>query len=134
MPINRYLGTLLSEQLDATTGLYTRYNPMGGVEEQRPLSATELDAVQAHDHTQAEASAVAQAQQQVDTIQAQSAAFQAQIQADIATVQAGWQTLDAATQTAILLRILNGFTSVLDTLFSHAAITGAIDPLAGGGS
>ena len=130
MAISNYERGALVEVLDADTGLYTRYNGMGTVAVQRPLTATELAAVQAHDHAQDESNAVAKAQQTVDNTQQQQPSFQQQIQADITTVQAGWQTLTADQQTQILLRVLNGFTSVMDGLQAHATVTGAIDPLA----
>lgn len=132
MAITNYEHGALVEVLDATTGLYTRYNGAGTIAVQRPLSATELAAVQAHDHAESESSAVAQAQQTVDNTQAQQPTFQQQLQADITTVQAGWDTLTADQRTAIMGRVLNGFSTVMSGLQAHATVTGAIDPLAGG--
>lgn len=130
MALRRYQGDLLVEEWDADSDLYRRFNRFGHVMRQRPLTAAELARVQDYDRAVAEAGAVDQARQTVDGIQAQVPTFQQQLAADIATVQAGWATLDADTQTAIMLRILNGFTSVMDGLQAHAAVTGAIDPLA----
>lgn len=130
MTIERYRDGLLVEVLDADAGTFSRYNSLGTVIRTRPLTAAELAQVQRHDHAVAEASAVDQAQQTVDTTQSDAPTFQQQLQADIATVTPGWATLDADTQTAIMLRILNGFTTVMNGLQAHAAVTGAIDPLA----
>lgn len=130
MSIRAVLGGVLVEELDADTGLCTRYNPMGAVLDQRPLTATELAAVRQYDTEQAKVSAVAQAQQQVDGIQQQQSSFHQQLQADIAAVQGGWDTLTADQRTAIMGRVLNGFSTVMTGLHAHAAVTGAIDPLA----
>lgn len=130
MAIRRYRGDLLVEEWDADTDLHRQFNTLGTAVRQRPLTAAELARVQRYDRAVAEAGAVDQARQTVDGIQAQTFSFQQQLSADVATVQAGWATLDADTQTAIVLRILNGFTAVMDGLQAHAAVTGAIDPLA----
>lgn len=130
MALRRFQGDLLVQEWDADTGLYSRYNSLGAVVKQRPLTAEELARAQDYDRAAALAVAVGQAQQTVDTMQTQTPTFQQQLTADITTVTAGWATLDAATQTAIMLRILNGFTSVMNGLEAHAAVTGAIDPLA----
>jgi Tfp pilus assembly protein PilW len=129
MSITRYRGDILVEEWNAATGLYRRYNSLGYAVAQRPLTDAELARVQQYDRASAKADAVDQAQQTVDGLQADTPTIQQQITADITTVQAGWASLDAATQTAILLRILGGFTTVMDGLQAHAAVTGAIDPL-----
>lgn len=129
MAIRRYHGDLLVEEWDVTAG-YSRFNRQHDPVQQRPLTDAELVWVQAYDRDVAKAAAVDQAQQTVDGIQAQSLTFEQQLQADITAVQAGWATLDGATQTAIMLRILNGFATVQSGLQAHAAVTGAIDPLA----
>lgn len=45
-----------------------------------------------------------------------------QLQADIATVKKGWATLDAATQTAIMGRILAGFGTVMEALTAQLTV------------
>lgn len=53
--------------------------------------------------------------------------FQTQIQADANTITAtGWANLDAATQQAILLRVVNGFGSVIQAIQTHALATGVL--------
>lgn len=130
MAIRNYLGGTLVEEWDTATGLYTRYNGLGTVVAQRALTADEVAKVQERDRTAAEAGAVAQAKQQIDTMHAATAEYRRQLAADIDAVGAGWQTLSADDQTGIVLRILNGFTTVLSGLLSHAVVTQSIDPLA----
>lgn len=130
MAIRRYQGDLLVEEWDAEADLYRQFNTLGDAVRERPLTDVELARVQRYDRAVAEAGAVDQAKQTVGGIQGRAGAFQQQLSADVATVQAGWATLDGATQTAIILRVLDGFTAVMEGLQAHAAVTGAIDPLA----
>jgi hypothetical protein len=59
-------------------------------------------------------------------------AFTAQITADANTITStGWGSLTAANQQAILLRIVNGFSSVIAAIQTHAVATGTLPPPTG---
>ena len=68
--------------------------------------------------------AAAQLQQMADI---DLPAFTTQLQADIATVTStGWASLTAQQQHDIMLRILNGFGSVMTAIQAHAVATGTL--------
>lgn len=55
--------------------------------------------------------------------------FTSQLQTDISTVtNTGWAPLTAAEQQAMMLRILNGFGSVMQAIQTHAVATGTLPP------
>jgi hypothetical protein len=72
--------------------------------------------------------ALAAAKTGLETLYGQQGAISSQLQADVASVGSGWATLDAATQTAILGRILAGFGTVMQAIAAMVTLTGAVPP------
>lgn len=70
----------------------------------------------------------APARANLTTLLGQQAALGAQLHADITAVTAGWQTLSAADQTAIMLRVLNGFGTTMTAIADHLAVNGIGNP------
>ncbi len=73
------------------------------------------------------ASALATAQTAIAAMPSQMGAYQTQIQTDLASVST-WATLTASEQAAIMGRILQGFATMMDVLYSQAIVTHMIHP------
>jgi len=67
----------------------------------------------------------ASARSNLSDLLAQQSAFSTQLQADISTVTStGWAALSAADQQAIMLRVLDGFGTVMTAIANHLTVTG----------
>lgn len=71
----------------------------------------------------APAQALTNAEQTLITLLTERDALITQLTADLTSVAAGWQTLDVATQTAILTRMLDAFGTIMEALV--ATVTAA---------
>jgi len=73
----------------------------------------------------AAANTVASARSNLSGLLTQQSAFGTQLQTDISTVTStGWAALSAADQQAIMLRVLDGFGTVMTAIANHLTVTG----------
>jgi len=115
----------ISEQWDDSTSTYTSWDQAGAVTLSRPYTAEETAAAQASAAARTAAATVDTAKVTLSGLLAQQSALGTQLQTDISTVTStGWAALSAADQQAIMLRVLDGFGTVMTAIANHLTVTG----------
>jgi len=115
----------MAEQWDDSTSTYTSWDQAGAVTLTRPYTAEETAAAQASAAARTAAATVDTAKGNLSGLLAQQSAFGTQLQTDISTVTStGWAALSAADQQAIMLRVLDGFGTVMTAIANHLTVTG----------
>jgi hypothetical protein len=119
----------MAEQWDDATQIYTAWDQSGNITSTRPYNTGEVADCQAEQQAQAVTSAIQAARDGIEALLAAAPDYLAQIQAD-AQVWQQTQPGDPLTQEHIdtLVRVVNGFTTVLAAVSNQIAVTGAIPP------
>jgi len=109
------------ELWDDSTSTFTEWSDAGVEITSRPYTTAESQQAAVRE---ARAAAVV-ARANLSDLLAQQSAFGTQLQADISTVTStGWAALSAADQQAIMLRVLDGFGTVMTAIVNHLTVTG----------
>lgn len=114
----------LQYQWDDATSTVTEWDQTGAVVSTRPYTAAEKDAAAA----EATFPALVAARSTLVQMASEQSTVANQIAADLASVQSGWDNLTAAERTAIMGRVVEGFSTVTTALLNHLAVSRVIPP------
>ena len=114
----------LQYQWDDATSTVTEWDQTGAVVSTRPYTAAESDAAAA----EATFPALVAARSTLVQMASDQSTVANQIAADLASVQSGWDNLTAAERTAIMGRVVEGFSTVMTALLNHLAVSRVIPP------